>query len=79
MPQPQKSDSDLRVEAEDTKVKINFRTCPCQIPTAVKNKLVLCRKRAKNDPKQKIKDIELVTAEILAAMYWNHVREFCGG
>jgi hypothetical protein len=77
VPQPQKSDSDH--EVEDPKVKINFRNCPCQIPTTVKNKLVLCRKRAKNDPKQKIKDIELVTAEVLAAMCWNHVREFCGG
>ena len=46
---------------------------------AVKNKLVLCRKRAKNDSKQIIKDIELVTAEVLAKMCWNHVREFCGG
>jgi len=36
-------------EVRDPKLKINFRDCPCKISTAVKNKLVLCRKRAKND------------------------------
>jgi len=66
-------------ELQDPKFKINFRDCPCKISTAVKNKLVLCRKRAKNDSKQIIKDIELVTAEVLANMCWNHVREFCSG
>ena len=66
-------------EVQDPKLKINFRDCPYKISITIKNNLVLCRKRDKNDSKQIIKDIEPVTAEVLANMCWNHTHEFCGG